>query len=650
MRRRHIVLGECSIDSAIYDLAATAGVLTEWVDVWEEPQQVAVDDLLAVLEALTGRSLSTEAAVTETRHELKAEQAGVEPVVVAWAGRLPKVDLRGTHGTAQIVTESGSEIPLVAIDGHLVLDDPIPYGYHRLVIGTDTDSLVISAPLTAQPAPRQALGLVAPVYSLRSNSGDSGIGNFGLLRQLADLCLVTGASVVGTLPLGATFPDQPSPYSPASRRAWNELLVDLAAAPGWNGRVPKGQGDPEWVDYAQTGDALRSAIASYAAHVRQVPQLANQIRRFGIDNPEIARYAQFRALADTHGRNWRVWPAQPEPPPDRLNYHLTGQWLATTQLRALGDTLRSRGQYLYVDLPIGCHPDGYDIWDQPDLYAAASVGAPPDSLFLGGQDWGLPAVMPQRARRDSHQAFIKAIRHQLSVSGLLRIDHVMGLHRMWWVPHGLAATQGAYVLQPTDEMMAIVCLESHRAAAAVVGENLGTVPSAVSEALATHQLLGMKVAQDGLVAPNGDEVVALSTHDTPPFGAWWKGIDIDDGEDLGVYTDGRGDVARADRADTISYLEQILNTDGLSETRDAILDWMAASPAAIALVNVDDLWAEERRQNVPGTDAERPNWRARHIAAIQALAADKDLRSRLEHLHEIRIAAPTGAERDPDNQ
>jgi 4-alpha-glucanotransferase len=298
---------------------------------------------------------------------------------------------------------------------------------------------------------------------------------------------------------------------------------------------------------------------------------------------------------------------------------------------------------VYLDLPIGCHPDGYDIWDQPDRYAPASVGAPPDSLFLGGQEWGLPAIIPARSRRDGHLAFRKAVRHQLSVAGLLRIDHIMGLHRAWWVPRGLKAIDGAYVLQPTDEMFAIICLESHRAGAAVIGENLGTVPQEISDALEAHGLLGMKVAQDGLVEPEPGDLIALSSHDTPPFAAWWKGIDIDDGEDLGVYTDGRGDVARQQRRETINYLEELLGTNGLEETRDAILEWMARSDAAVAVANLDDLWAEERRQNVPGTDTERPNWRARHRTPLDVLARDRRILAYLERLGELRKETQDGS-------
>lgn len=604
---------------------------------------MAEDDLAAVLSALLQRPLDTSSDIAAALRDLDSEAPAVEPVIVAWDGAIPPLRLEHEPATATLVTENGAEVQLL-IDGRaLTSNRPLPLGYHRLHIsGIPTPSLVISAPSAAHPPPHRQLGVMAPVYSLRSHRADTGIGNFGQLEQLAGFAQEVGASVIGTLPLVATFPDQPSPYSPASRRAWNEILVDMAAAPGWEGPLPESADDPLWVDYDRTGAAIRNALADYAARSNEKPRLRAQIDAFADANPEIRAYAEFRAKCDHHGRNWRSWPTNELAPPERVTYHLTGQWLASLQLQRLGTNLRKRNQYLYLDLPIGCHPDGYDIWDQPGIYAAASVGAPPDSLFLGGQDWGLPAPIPHLSREDGHSAYIKAVRHQLSAAGLLRIDHVMGLHRTWWVPHGLTATQGAYVMQPTDEMFAIVCLESYRAGAAVVGENLGTVPPKVAEALATHDLLGMKVAQDGLEEPTAHELIALSTHDTAPFAAWWKELDINDAQDLGVYADGRGEIARSHRIDTIAYLQDLLGTEGVAATRDAIMEWMARSQAAIAIVNMDDLWEEERRQNVPGTDSERPNWRARHKYAIESATENPVLRSTLERLHELRITGTPG--------
>jgi len=628
------------IDDTIHELAGSAGVLTEWTDVWGQPQQVTDEHLLATLRALTGHDLATGDEISRLANEMRNYRPLIEPVLVAWDGWFPETTLGRAVSSAYLVTEQGDELPVSIDNRRITIEGQLPLGYHRLhVAGAGQSTMVIAAPVHAPRAPTRALGVMAPVYSMRSEANDTGIGNFGHLGQLADTAMVTGTTVIGSLPLVATFPDQPSPYAPASRRAWNELFVDLAAAPGWEGEIPTYTGNPLWVDYDVAAPAIREALARYAATAMYQPQLRSQIDEFATANPEAVHYAAFRAKCDRYGRNWRAWPDDAAGKPDREAYHLVGQWLATEQLHDLSERLEARGQHLYLDLPIGCHPDGYDIWDQQDLFAPASVGAPPDLLFRGGQEWGLPATIPASSRRAHHVGFIKAVRHQLSVAGILRVDHVMGLHRAWWVPHGLSATEGAYVLQPTDEMFAILCLESHQANAAVIGENLGTVPEAVGQALDTHRLLGMKVAVDGLNEPATDELIALTTHDTPPFAAWWKKQDIDDGEDLGVYTDGRGDDARHERDDTLAYLQDLLDSDGLEETRDAILEWMAGSAATVAVVNVDDLWAEERRQNVPGTDTERPNWRARHAISMEQLMANTDILAQLEHLHDLRRPA-----------
>jgi 4-alpha-glucanotransferase len=637
---RNRTSGGVNIEDTIRELAGLAGVLTEWIDVWGQPHQVSDEHLLATLHALTGRDLDSAGAISALAHELRNDRPLIEPVVVAWDGWFPQTRLGRAVSSAYLVTEQGDEIPVRIDEKQISIDTQLPLGYHHLHVAGATDStMVIAAPVLAPDAPQRALGIMAPVYSIRSEHNDTGIGRYSHLGQLADTAMITGVSVIGTLPLVATFADQPSPYAPASRRAWNELFVDLAAAPGWTGEIDEYVGDPLWVDYDSAATRIRDDIARYAASAMQQPQLRSRIDQFAAGNGEAVRYARFRATCDRHGRNWRAWPNDATGEPEREAYHLVGQWLATEQLRGLSDRLSARGQHLYLDLPIGCHPDGYDIWDQQQLFAPASVGAPPDSLFLGGQEWGLPATIPARAREAHHVGFIKAVRHQLTVAGLLRVDHVMGLHRAWWVPHGLAAIDGAYVLQPTEEMFAIICLESHRANAAVIGENLGTVPEAVTTALEQHRLLGMKVAVDGLNDPTDHELIALATHDTPPFAAWWKKQDIDDGEDLGVYSDGRGDQARRDRDDTLAYLQELLGTDGLQDTRNGILAWMARSDASVAIVNVDDLWGEERRQNVPGTDTERPNWRARHALTIEQIATDTSILSLLEHLRELRDPA-----------
>ncbi|MGI9642067.1 MAG: 4-alpha-glucanotransferase, partial [Acidimicrobiia bacterium] len=474
--------------------------------------------------------------------------------------------------------------------------------------------------------------LISPTYSLRQADADVGIGTIADLRVLGDLCASWDTAVVGTLPVLAAFPDQPSPYAPASRRAWNEIFVDFSRIPGWHGTLPTPVGDPLWVDYDTVGHDIRSRLAGYSAFVSRSPRLRGFVDEFLTHEPEMKRYARFLALADANGRNWRAWPNGITPDADRIAYHETVQWLMQTQLAELSSDLEARGQLLYLDLPIGCHPDGYDIWESPGLFAPASLGAPPDPLFVGGQDWGLPASIPSLARSDGHLNFRKAIRRQLSVAGLLRIDHVMGIHRTWWVPHGATATQGAYVAQPTEEMFAIIALESHRARAGVVGENLGTVPPEIHEGLAEHELLGMAVAQDGVSEPKPTDLVALSSHDTPAFAAWWEAQDVDDLLDLGVFDEERAARERTERWETIDRLRERFGTDGPEETRNALMEWMAGTPAAVALLNLDDLLMEERRQNIPGTDWERPNWRLRHSIALEDLRDDEEFGDRMRRV------------------
>jgi 4-alpha-glucanotransferase len=621
------------LDPSIEHLAHRAGVATAWVDAWGRPQRVDRDDVIAVIECLTGHVLQSPTDIDDLTRQLVEDRPVVEPVIVAWNGVLGPVPVSVPPRRAVIVLEDGTEIPAAISGVDVVAPTTLPIGYHTLEIdGGRHTAHILSSPTAAHPAPTGALGLISPTYSLRRLDRDSGIGSIGDLRVFADLCAATDVDVVGTLPLLAAFPDQPSPYAPASRRAWNEVFVDLDRIPGW--RVPIDDldaPDPAWVDYDVTGASIRSILAGYADHVSATPLLRADVDDFLADEPEMARYARFRAAADRHGRDWRSWPrdALTEAPPARIAYHETMQWLMDRQLRDLSGDLSRRGQYLYVDLPIGCHPDGYDIWDHPDLYAPASLGAPPDTLFVGGQDWGLPATIPSRSRADGHANFRKAISRQLSVAGLLRIDHVMGIHRTWWVPHGRAATRGAYVIQPMDEMFAIICIESVRAAAGVVGENLGTVPPEIQTGLADHELLGMAMAMDGVTEPGPTDLVALSSHDTPAFAAWWKANDVADLHDLGVFDDARAAHERAERARTVRELETRFGTDGPESTRDALMAWMAGTDAAIALLNLDDLLMEERRQNVPGTDRERPNWRLRHERPLEDLMADEGFLARL---------------------
>jgi 4-alpha-glucanotransferase len=629
-----------SADSAVLRLAREAGVLTGWVDAWGRDQSVDRDDLLAVLTALTGQSLESEAAVDQALGEHLAGEPAVESVIVAWEGSFPETTVPFGIEDAVIVLEDGAEFALEIDEGSVRSERSLPIGYHSLVInGGSSTSHVFSAPVSAGPTPSGALGLISPVYSLRSESHDSGIGTLAEFKQLADVCHATGVQVVGTLPLLSSFPDQPSPYAPATRRAWNEVFVNFSAIPGWNEAPPVGKGGGRWIDHDSAGGAIRASLDRYSRHVSSTPTLRGSVDAFLDADPEMRRYARFMATADEHGHHWRAWASSLGTDPERVAYHETVQWLMHSQLTGLSSDLRARGQLMYLDLPIGCHADGFDIWSDPSHFATASLGAPPDPLFVGGQDWGLPATIPSEARRDGHANFRKAIAKQLSVAGLLRIDHVMGILRTWWVPHGSSAGQGAYVMHAADEMFAVICIESTRANAGVVGENLGTVPPEIRQGLIDHRLLGMAGSHDTSSRPAATDLVAISTHDTPSFAAWWAATDIDELLELGVYDEDRATNERKQRLESLDQMQRRLGTSGIEATRDAALAWMAESDAAVALVNMDDLLMEERRQNVPGTDRERPNWRLRHDRTIDELAADAAFTDRLSSLLALRNTA-----------
>ena len=626
-----------SVDRTLLSIARDLGVVVDWTDAWGEARSVSIEHLLAVVSAVLGDSLESAHDIEEAAGCVTSTSPAVEPVIVAWDGRLPEIDVEIPVIEAVLALESGEEMPLRSADGRLSTPDTLPIGYHQLHINDGAiSSHVFAAPRVAHESPHRVVGLISPTYALRCGANDAGIGTLRELKGLAAFAHSEGVDVVGTLPLLAAFDDQPSPYSPASRRAWNEIFVDTGAVPGWDPHVPAASSDPLSVDYEAAGRIVRAELGRYANHVSRTAMLRDRVEAHVLRHPEIARYAHFRALTDVHGRNWRGWSDSLQPDPVRVNYHATVQWLMDEQLSSLSSAMLNRGQYLYLDLPIGCHPDGYDGWDHPDLFAPASLGAPPDTLFVGGQDWGLPAAIPSVSRATGHANFRKAVAKQLSVAGLLRIDHVMGMYRTWWVPHGAGARDGAYVMQPTEEMFAIIAIESARSRTGVVGENLGTVPPEINLALEEHRLLGMVVSPDASSDPGGEDLVAMTSHDTPSFAAWWKGSDISDLADLGVFDEARARTEVAARVKATAALRDRFSASTMEETLDAVMEWMVLSDAAIALVNIDDLLMEERRQNVPGTDTERPNWRLRFRQTLQEIAGDEDLARTLRVLSALR--------------
>lgn len=655
--------------AAWQDLAASAGILPRYLDDRGNEVAVAVDDLVATLELL-GVDLRGGPVVAAGRLEEARRARVVEPVVVAWDGRLPDVEVRAPAGRP-------TEVAVELADGTRrehpagragATAPPLPLGAHRLVVeGSDWrgEATVLAAPRiawTPRPGRERRWGVFLPLYALRTErSRRNGIADVADLGALFDWLDRRGGDAVVSLPLlaaqldgDADAPGEHSPYSPLSRRVWNELYADLDDLPGASGSAsapasptgggpgrsgdapPPGLGADRLVDYAalwawKQPRLEAAARAFFAAGGADDPEYRAFVERF----PVVARYARFRAVAARHGRNWRRWPEHLRRPgaaarelpagdgdPDEERFHLYGQWVMERQLGALGERVERRGQLLALDLPIGAHHDGFDVWDEQDSFVGeASVGAPADFYFPLGQDWGFPPLHPERSRETGHRYVRACLEHHLRHAGLLRVDHVLGLQRLFWLRRGEVAARGAYVRYPRDELFACLTLAAAERGAMVVGENLGTVPVELDEALARHRVLGTYVLQfawEGLLdgrfrLPDAGEVATFGTHDMATFAAIWTGADLADRRTLGLLDDEglvREVRRRAALRPAVTTWLGLGRDARAAEVLQGTTRALAESPSPMVVVNVEDCWLEAQPQNVPGTtDVRHPNWR-----------------------------------------
>ncbi len=661
-------------------LARLRGVQTAYFDIRRQRRAPLPETLLAVLRSL-GEPLETvrDAPGALRRAESSAWDRICPPVCVAWDDAPASVELRASGGAGnarariRIVLETGearecdcdlSVLPVAAsgagtagkcLAKRVPLPWKLPQGYHSMRVelgeghGTAT---IVSAPPRAWPAPEgkgRGWGVFLPLHALHSRRSLGG-GDLTDLRALMDWVEGMGGDAVGTLPLlsaCAPEPFNPSPYAPCSRLAWNEFYLDVTRAPGFGECPAAGEllaagefqaeagrlRDMPYVDYLRGMELKRRVLEELAdAFFRREPAGRGDFLRFVAENPAVGDYARFRAAWEKIKSPWPTWPAplrdgRLDPGDfDRAaeRYHLFVQWALHLQLREISSGSR---KLLYLDLPLGASYDGYDVWRRRELFALhVSAGAPPDDFFTRGQDWGFPPLHPERSREDGHSYFRACIANQLRYAGILRIDHVMGLHRFFWVPNGAAPHEGTYVRYPAEELYAILCLESHRHRARIVGEDLGTVPPYVRPAMARHGLRRMFVAQYGLTADAGKalgripkaSIACVNTHDMPPFAAFLEAFDVDDRVSLGLL-DGKGAHREKNaRRELVRALTEYLRKKGrLPRTGGepdgetllrACLSHLAASAAETVIVGLEDLWLERASQNTPGTSSERPNW------------------------------------------
>jgi 4-alpha-glucanotransferase len=692
--------------AALQALAESYNVQTFYWDDKGQRQEASPEALTAVLRVL-GASLQNpeeaEAGLRERRQALW--RTPLEPVTVAWDGNPAEVALRlpaSSSGSLHyhLILESGTEqswsVPVAElpvtetaeVEGtrfavhRLSLPGSLPMGYHRLMVeraGQSSSCHVFAAPSRSYAPPSGPLktwGTFLPVYALRT-ARDWGAGDFTDLEALIGWTQALGGGLVGTLPMLAAFLDQPfepSPYSPASRLFWNELYLDPTRCPELE-RSPSARAFIASTEFEQERQALRAtSLVDYrrlmALKRRVLTELARAFfaspgprqeafQRYLDSHPRAPDYARFRAAGEKQQATWWTWPermrrgdvVEGDYEQTHYRYHLYVQWQAHEQIGSLGARARAAGPGLYLDLPLGVNSDSYDVWRERDSFAlGVSGGAPPDIFFTRGQDWGFPPLHPENARARGYHYFRDVIRHHLRHAGLLRIDHLMGLHRLYWVPHGLSARQGVYVRYRPEELYALLNIESHRHRSVLAGEDLGTVPEGVRPAMERHNVHRLYVVQYE-AQPNPDRpippvypgaVASVNTHDMPTFAGFWKGLDVADRKELGLLDEEacRQEHARrqAIRDSFVGFLRRqgwLGDATDASSVLKAILQYLAAEPSQVVLAGLEDLWEAPDPQNVPGTWHERPNWRRKAAHPLESFDSLPNLRDTLKALDQV---------------
>lgn len=623
--------------------------------------------------------------------------------------RLEREDGRSLEWTVptESLRRTGAAATVAPADGTvaLPLPEPLPMGVHGLTVsGPDRERApdegwVIRAPSRVYEGDRsRTWGLFLPLHALRTRD-DWGVGDLTGLDRLRQWAAARGARWIGTLPLLACYLDRPfdpSPYSPVSRLFWNELYVDAARAPEL--RCSAGARDllasdafrreatavraSPIVDYRRAYAMKRQVLEALAQTAFEDGDRARVILSFARERPELVGYAGFRAAIERHGPDWwgrNKGAREPDlgilqdPIDPSVQYHLYAQWLTGQQIEGgASDIVEGGKAELYLDLPLGCHALGYDPWRWPELFAErVSVGAPPDDLAKDGQNWGFPPLQPHASRADAHGHWRAALRTLLRPAGALRVDHVMALHRLYWIPDGMPATEGVYVRYPAEELYALLALESHRHRCRIVGEDLGTVPEEVREAMDRNGLLRMYVLPFELTDAGGPRPVpeavqaSLGTHDTATFAGHVRGVDLRRREAEDTLEPDAARAEHQDRRDSVFRLERWLEQEGHLAGPDAVsegqagrrpaageprepddaelrelllgcLRFLGGSSARLLLVNLEDLWLEERPQNVPGTGSEGGSWRGRARHRLEELDTVPEVTHALAEMERLR--------------
>ncbi len=650
--------------SNLHDLARLAGIALEWEDYQGKIHSASEQSLRAVLNAI-GFPAETESQISESLSTLAQESQTQAPLITASAGG--QIHLAGAPGAYRITLESGETLSGTATPhGQGIALPPIhATGYHQLELHGHTTTLAIAPPraftLHDVAGDEKLWGLTVQLYGLRRKN-DGGIGDFAALADFCARAAKHGADAIGISPVHALFSADVTrfgPYAPSNRAALNVLhIAEDTGAPD----------DGALIDWPSAAAEKLKKLREIFNHSHDFEALHAFRESSGTG---MERHAIFEALASSLAQNnpemqdWRNWPEayqHPENPaiarfvlenPHEIAFHAWLQMRAEQGLATAQAVARNAGAKIGVitDLAVGAAHSGSTSWSwQEEVLKGLEIGAPPDLINREGQSWGITAFSPRGLRNSGFTAFIEMLRHAMRHAGGVRIDHVMGLSRLWVVPQGLSSADGAYLSMPVDDLMRLVTLESHRHRCIMLGEDLGTLPHGFGEKLNLAGISGLRVMWferkgEHFTDPASwtpSAVAMTTTHDLPSVAGWWEGRDIAWRDRLGMKGEtaperatARAELWSAFQASGATAARQPPDDDGAAITYPAATH-LGLAACQLALLPIEDALSLPEQPNLPGTTDEHPNWRRRLPADAETLFAAEDFQARLAALAQAR--------------
>jgi 4-alpha-glucanotransferase len=684
------------IDSSVRELACRAGIAVQWTDRLGKRHRVSLDSIRRILAAL---QLPCQ-TLDDIRHSRRAlENTTIPLLIIATLGRAIDLPWRrpDAPARARLIRDDGTatDVPVHRTSQGVRLQGIRAIGYHTLEIGQSRLNLAVAPERCigiADIADRERLaGVTAQTYGLR-HAGDCGIGDMSGVAALAQTAAARGLQCVALSPIHAVSGEesgQISPYSPSNRLFYNPLHAHAASvlgeeriarartAAGLDLPIRELESSPvvDWKASTQVKMATLHrlfedfAVTDLAAD--PAVGLAADFLTFCTDRgAALQAHALFEALhrarleTDPQQLNWNEWPAIWRDPRSaaveefsaqnqrEILFHCFLQWLTERSFASAQQKAKAAGMRigLIADLAVGMSATGSYAWFyKDDVLSGLQIGAPPDLFNANGQNWGLTTLSPRALQTQGYEPFIATLRACMRHAGGLRIDHAMGFMRLWVIPQGAMADEGAYVAYPVSDLFRLTALESHRHRAIVIGEDLGTVPAGFRESLARAGIYGMSVLwfarnKKGFVRPDdwpSLSVAMTSTHDLPTVAGWWRGTDLDARARCGLLRDPQGErmvraaereaLSTAFRAAKVAEGEAPAATDA-SPIVDAAVQFVAKTPAQLALLPLEDALALERQPNMPGTIVEYPNWRHRYDAEAASMLDETSVRNRIATL------------------